>query len=148
MFTLVQKRRYFFAISGVVIVIGLILMAYSILTTGSPFDLSNDFVGGSIYELDFAGPGADEANIRQVFESFGNADIVIQSVGDPAEERWSIRADFQDFEIQSQIQAALAAHSRTSGFMAGVSSAKSFARDRERASSRSIGVSRARSACS
>ena len=109
MFTLVQKRRYFFAISGVVIVIGLILMAYSILTTGSPFDLSNDFVGGSIYELDFAGPGADEANIRQVFESFGNADIVIQSVGDPAEERWSIRADFQDFEIQSQIQAALAA---------------------------------------
>ncbi|MBL8147115.1 MAG: protein translocase subunit SecF [Anaerolineae bacterium] len=108
MFTLVQKRRYFFAISTVVIVIGLVLMGYSILTTGSPFNLSNDFVGGSIYELDFGGPGADEANIRQVFEDFGNTDIVIQSVGDPAEERWSIRADFQDFETQSQIQAALA----------------------------------------
>lgn len=108
MFTLVQKRRYFFTLSAVVIVIGLILMGYSLITTGNPFDLSNDFVGGSIYELDFAGAGADEANIRQVFEDFGNSDIVIQSVGDPSEDRWSIRANFQDFETQTQIQAALA----------------------------------------
>ncbi|MFN8377131.1 MAG: protein translocase subunit SecF [Anaerolineae bacterium] len=109
MFTLVQKRRYFFAISGTVIILGLILMGYSFIKTGSPFDLSNDFVGGSIYELAFSGEGANEANIRQVFEDFGNSDIVIQSVGDPIEYRWSVRANFQDFETQNQIQAALAA---------------------------------------
>lgn len=109
MFTLVQKRRYFFAFSGAIIILGLILMGYSTIKTGSPFNLSNDFVGGSIYELDFSGPGADEANIRGVFEEFGNSDIVIQRVGDASEERWSIRANFQDFETQVQIQAALAA---------------------------------------
>jgi preprotein translocase SecF subunit len=107
MFSIVQKRRIYFAISGTIIVIGLILMIYSTIRTGNPFDLSNDFVGGSIYEVAFTGPGADEANIRQVFESFGNANVTVQRVGDPAEARWSIRADFQSFETQTAIQEAL-----------------------------------------
>ena len=108
MFTLVQKRRIFFAISGTVILIGIVLMGYSLITTGSPFDLSNDFVGGSIYEVDFSGTGADEAAIRQVFESNGNTDVTVQRVGDPSEERWSIRAEYQDLDTQTAIMAGLA----------------------------------------
>ena len=108
MFTLVQKRRIFFAISGTVILIGIVLMGYSLITTGSPFDLSNDFVGGSIYEVDFSGTGADEAAIRQVFESNGNTDVTVQRVGDPSEERWSIRAEYQDLDTQTAILAGLA----------------------------------------
>jgi preprotein translocase SecF subunit len=107
MFTLVQKRRYFFAISGTVIVIGLIIMLYSLVTTGSLFNLSNDFVGGSIYEFSFTGPGADEASIRQAFADNGNSDITVQRVGDPAENRWSVRASFQDVATSEAIQAQL-----------------------------------------
>jgi preprotein translocase SecF subunit len=107
MFTIVQRRRVYFAISGTIILIGLLLMGYSLITTGNPFDLSNDFVGGSIYELDFTGQGPEEAAIRQVFEEFGNSDVIVQRVGDPVDSRWSVRADFQPFETQGQIQEAL-----------------------------------------
>jgi preprotein translocase SecF subunit len=107
MFTLVQKRRYFFAISGTVIVIGLVIMLYSLVTTGSLFNLSNDFVGGSIYEFSFTGPGADEASIRQAFVDNGNSDITVQRVGEPAENRWSVRASFQDVATSEAIQAQL-----------------------------------------
>jgi preprotein translocase SecF subunit len=109
MFTLVQKRRYFFAISGTVILIGLIIMVYSLVTSGSLFNLSNDFVGGSIYEFSFTGPGADEAGIRQVFTDNGNTDVTVQRVGDPSENRWSVRASFQDVATTEKIQAQLGA---------------------------------------
>lgn len=107
MFTLVQKRRYFFAISITVIVIGMIIMLYSLFTTGSLFNLSNDFVGGSIYEFSFTGPGADESSIRQVFVDHGNSDLTVQSVGDASEMRWSVRASFQDVATAEAIQADL-----------------------------------------
>jgi preprotein translocase SecF subunit len=96
MFNLVQKRRYFFLLSASIIVPGLLIMLYSLATTGALFRLSNDFVGGSIYELKFTGPGATEANIQDVFERNGNRDISIQQLGDPSENRWSVRASFQD----------------------------------------------------
>ncbi len=109
MFTLVQKRRFFFAISAALIVPGLLIMLYSLATTGSLFNLSNDFVGGSIYELDFSGAGADEAAIRQVFVDAGNSDITVQHVGDSSEDRWSVRASFQDVDTTNGILTALGA---------------------------------------
>lgn len=96
MFNLVQKRRYFYLLSSAIIIPGLIIMLYSLVTTGSLFRLSNDFVGGSIYELKFTGGEANEATIRDVFELNGNDDISIQSLGDVSENRWSVRAGFQD----------------------------------------------------
>lgn len=96
MFNLVQKRRYFYLISAAVIIPGLLIMLYSLITTGSLFRLSNDFVGGSIYEVKFTAAGADENNIRDVFERNGNDDITIQRLGEPDQNRWSIRASFQD----------------------------------------------------
>lgn len=109
MFTLVQKRRFFFLISAVLIVPGLLIMLYSLARTGSLFNLSNDFVGGSIYELDFSGAGADEAAIRQVFADAGNSDITVQRVGDASEDRWSVRASFQDVDTTNGILTALGA---------------------------------------
>jgi preprotein translocase SecF subunit len=96
MFSLIQKRRYFFLLSALVIIPGLLLMVYSTVTTGSPFRLSIDFVGGSIYELKFTGPGATEANIRDVFAQFGDENVLIQSLGEPEEYRWSVRASFRE----------------------------------------------------
>jgi preprotein translocase SecF subunit len=107
MFNLVQKRRYFFALSAVVIIPGLLIMLYSLVTIGSLFRLGNDFVGGSIYELRFTEAGANEANIRDVFERNGNTDISIQRVGDTNENRWSVRASFQDQQVTEQIVSEL-----------------------------------------
>jgi len=103
MFSLVQKRRLFFLISAAVIIPGVIIMLYSVLTTGSLFRLSNDFVGGSIYEIKFVESGAEEARIRDVFAANGNTDISIQRLGSPDENRWSVRANFQDESTQTAI---------------------------------------------
>lgn len=103
MFNLVQKRRYFFLLSAAVIIPGILIMLYSVATTGLLFRLSNDFVGGSIYELRFTDEGANEANIQDVFERNGNRDVSIQRLGDPVENRWSVRASFQDQQTTEQI---------------------------------------------
>jgi preprotein translocase SecF subunit len=107
MFSLVQKRRWYYLLSAAVIIPGLAVMLYSLITTGSLFRLSNDFVGGSIYELRFTTEGATEDNIRDVFTSNGNSDISIQQLDNPNdpndEHRWSVRASFQEAEISERI---------------------------------------------
>ncbi|NTU75360.1 MAG: protein translocase subunit SecF, partial [Anaerolineaceae bacterium] len=53
MFRLVEKRRWYFLISALIIVPGLIAMIYSTATTGLPFKLAIDFTGGAIWKLSF-----------------------------------------------------------------------------------------------
>jgi len=103
MFNIVEKRRWFFLLSSFVIVPGLIIMIYSTLTTGAPFRLSIDFLGGSIYELKFNEAGANEANIREVFSSIGDDNVVIQQIGNDEDNRWSVRANFHDVEVTNNI---------------------------------------------
>lgn len=107
MFSLVQKRRYYFLLSAAIIVPGILIMLFSLVTTGSLFQLSTDFVGGSIYELRFTEDGASEASIRAVFERSGDSDLTIQRIGDPAQYRWSVRASFHDQEVTSAIISGL-----------------------------------------
>lgn len=78
MFNLVQKRRWYFLLSGAVILLSLGIMVYSTITKGAPFQLSIDFVGGSIYDLRFTSEGATESNIRQVFSRYGEDNIIVQ----------------------------------------------------------------------
>ncbi|MCC6802434.1 MAG: protein translocase subunit SecF [Anaerolineae bacterium] len=107
MFSLIQKRRWFLLFSAAIIIPGILIMLYSLSTTGSLFRLSNDFVGGSLYELKFTAAGATESNVRDVFESHGSTDISIQAVGAADEFRWSVRANYEDPETQNGIVAAL-----------------------------------------
>ncbi len=107
MFNLVEKRRLYFTFSGVVIGLGLIVMLISTIQTGSPFRLSIDFVGGSIYELAFTENGADEASIRDVFASYGDENVTIQRLGTEDEQRWSVRGSFQDQATTDAIIASL-----------------------------------------
>lgn len=109
MFSLVQKRRWFFLFSAAVIIPGILIMLYSVATTGAPLRLSVDFEGGSIYELQFLADGANEANIREVFTQFGNDNPLIQRLGDASQNRWSVRANFQDQATSDAIIAALEA---------------------------------------
>jgi preprotein translocase SecF subunit len=108
MFNLVEKRRWFFLLSAAVIIPGLIVMIYSTVTTGSPFLQGIDFVGGSIYDLQFSGEGANEAGIRDVFANFGDDSVIIQQLGTAEDQRWSVRSSiaFSEDEI-AQIKKGL-----------------------------------------
>ncbi len=107
MFSLVQKRRWFFILSTLIILPGIAIMLYSLATTGQLFRLSIDFEGGSIYELRFTGPGATEDGIRDTFASFGEDNIIIQQLGDADAYRWSVRASFRDQATSDQIVTSL-----------------------------------------
>jgi len=109
MFSLVQKRHRYYLFSAAVIIPGILIMIYSLATTGSLFRLSNEFVGGSQYELRFTEPGANETNIGDVFQVNGNTDISVQRLGDPSENRWSVRSNFQDTATQEAIVTGLEA---------------------------------------
>ncbi|HRL12603.1 MAG TPA: hypothetical protein PKX07_12035, partial [Aggregatilineales bacterium] len=86
MFSIVEKRRVFYVISAVIILLGFALMVYSTVTTGAPFRLSIDFVGGTIYEIAFTDRSVTEGEIRDVFSSFGD-DVLIQRLGDSSDTR-------------------------------------------------------------
>lgn len=108
MFTIVQRRRTYFLLSGLIIGVGLALMIYSLVTTGAPFRLSIDFVGGAIYDLQFTEGGADEGSLRSIFSEFGSSDIIIQRLGDVSENRWSVRtSSFQDTASSEALLTAL-----------------------------------------
>lgn len=108
-FELVQNRRLFFLISAAIIVPGLIVMIYSTLTTGAPFRLSIDFMGGSIYDITFTESGADETLIRQVFAQAGDDGVIIQRLGGTEANRWSVRGAFQEDSVVQQIVEGLEA---------------------------------------
>ncbi len=82
MFRLVEKRRWYFLLSALVIVPGLVAMIYSTITTGLPFKLAIDFTGGSIWELRFDRPVAP-AELREIFVDAGLSDTAVTTVGDP-----------------------------------------------------------------
>lgn len=105
MFNIVEKRRWFFFISAVLILPGLLAMAYSTLTTGAPFRLSIDFVGGSIYDLRFTGEGVTEAGLRDIYARYDDSNVTVQRVVDSqGNERWSVRGQFLE---QAEAEALL-----------------------------------------
>lgn len=107
MFNIVEKRRWFFRLSALVIVPGLAIMIYSTIATGAPFRLSIDFLGGSIYELRFEAAGATEDNLRAVFAAAGDDSIIVQRIGAASDNRWSVRAGFHDVSATNDILARL-----------------------------------------
>lgn len=81
MFRLVEKRRWYFLISALIIIPGLIAMIYSTITTGLPFKLAIDFTGGAIWKLSFDQP-VQPADVRQVFVDAGYGDTAVTTLGD------------------------------------------------------------------
>lgn len=81
MYNIVQKRGWYFLLSALVILPGLVAMIYSTITYGSPLRLSIDFTGGSFWELRFEQP-VQPTEVRDVFTEAGLGDTVVQTVGD------------------------------------------------------------------
>jgi len=103
---IVGKRYWYFLISAVVIIAGLIAMGISISRFGTPLRLSIDFAGGALMELVFEQP-VMPADVRQVFVEYGYGDTIVQTTLD--EMTVLIRSkELQEGE-KTQIQADLAA---------------------------------------
>jgi len=65
MFNIVEKRHWYFLLSSLIIIPGLVAMVFSIISFGSPVKLSIDFTGGTLLELRFD-QDAQPADVRQV----------------------------------------------------------------------------------
>ena len=79
MFNLVEKRRWFFLISAILIVPGIIAMLYSGITLGAPFRLGIDFSGGSLLELGLGAPVSLES-ARAAVTAAGYSEALVQTV--------------------------------------------------------------------
>jgi preprotein translocase SecF subunit len=104
MFTIVEKRRWYYLFSSLIIIPGILIILYSAATTGRLFRLSIDFEGGSIYELRFTEAGADESGLRTVFTEFGDDNPLIQQLGESSQNRWSVRTGYHNEAETRQIQ--------------------------------------------
>ncbi|MEP0911593.1 protein translocase subunit SecF [Leptolyngbya sp. GB1-A1] len=109
----IQQRSIWWAISGVVILAGLIAMLISWQQIGAPLRPSLDFVGGTRLQLerDCAQPNnctepIDPAIVRQVLESQNLASSSIQIVGQD-QQAVSLRTSFLSPDQRSQLQDAL-----------------------------------------
>jgi preprotein translocase subunit SecF len=80
MLHLVEKRKWYFLLSTIIIIPGLVAMIFSTITTGLPFKLAIDFTGGSIWELSFPQP-VQPADLRQVFTDAGFSDTAVTTLG-------------------------------------------------------------------
>ena len=81
MFDIVGKRYWFFTLSGVLIILGIVAMIVSTIQVGSPMRLSVDFTGGTLFELRFDEPVAP-GEVRQVFVERGYTDTSVQTTSD------------------------------------------------------------------
>ena len=95
MFNIVEKRRWYFLISGLVILVGVAAMVYSIikLETHTPFPLSVDFRSGTRFVLNFES-SISEREIRSVFSDFGVTNPSVTRLGLQEDNRWQIRSEF------------------------------------------------------
>jgi preprotein translocase subunit SecF len=94
MIDILSKRYWYFAISLLVIIPGLILLA----VRGMP--LSIDFTGGSILEIQFEGTELANAEVVQLYENAGIGDAQVQSTETGT---LQIRSSFLDNETRDVI---------------------------------------------
>lgn len=105
MFSLVQKRHWYFRISAILILPGIVAMIYSTISLGSPFRLSVDFTGGSMWELSFSQPASPD-RVRSILADAGFGDATVQAVGN--ERNLSIRTRQMEVATKQALQEAFA----------------------------------------
>jgi preprotein translocase subunit SecF len=104
MYNIIKRRYWYFALSGLVIIPGLVAMIISTMQFGTPLRLGIDFTGGTIQELRFdhlIQPG----QVREVLVKLGYTDTVVQTSGD--NQTAVIRSKFLDDQAKVQVQSQL-----------------------------------------
>jgi preprotein translocase subunit SecF len=95
---IIKNRYWYFGISLLVIIPGLIFMGLQWRNSGSPLLLGVDFTGGSLLEVQFAGTRPTSAEISALYTKFSTADKpladpIVQPLGEDA---FSIRSKQMD----------------------------------------------------
>jgi preprotein translocase subunit SecF len=106
MFTIVEKRQWFFLFSALIIIPGLVAMIYSTVVFGSPIRLGIDFTGGALLELRFEKP-LQPAEVRQIFQDNGFPGATVQTTADA--QTLLVRTKPIDPEPKTQLLGALEA---------------------------------------
>jgi len=109
MFSIVERRRWFFRLSGMVILIGIAAMVYSVVTldTHTPFPMGVDFQSGTRFVLRFRDP-ISEGTIREVFAHFDVNNPSVTRLGAEEDNTWQIRSEFMSADDSQAVKAALA----------------------------------------
>jgi len=90
MFNIVEKRRWYFIFSAILIALSIAAMVASAIKFGQPMRLGIDFTGGSIFVLKFDHVVAED-DLRAVFTDLGLDSAIIQPRGAPGDFTWQIR---------------------------------------------------------
>ena len=90
MFNIVEKRRWYFLFSAILITLSIAMMVVSTVQFGQPMRLGIDFTGGSIFVLKFD-QAVSEDDIRAVFVDRGLESAIVQPLGLPEEHGWQVR---------------------------------------------------------
>ena len=101
MIDILSKRYLYFAISLLVIIPGLIILA----VRGLP--LSIDFTGGSLLEVQFEGTSLETADVIQLYENAGIDDAQVQTTENGT---LQIRSSFLSNETRDLILTERLAH--------------------------------------
>ena len=108
MYNIVQKRRWYYTFSTLIIVASVVAMVYSTIEYGTPVLLGVDFESGSRFVLRLEGAASEDA-VRNVFEQFGFNNPNVTRLGDPSDNTWQIRTKFVDADTAEAIVAQLSA---------------------------------------
>jgi len=89
-FNIVEKRRWFYVASAILVALCVLVIVISTITYATPLRIGNDFTGGSIFVVEFGQPAAEDA-IRQVFADQGIDSAIVQPRGGAEENMWQVR---------------------------------------------------------
>jgi len=81
MIDFVGKKRWFFLISEILVVIGIVALVISQIQLGTPLRLGTDFTGGTSMILQFT-PQVEQDQLRQELTNLGYSEAMIQGSGD------------------------------------------------------------------
>lgn len=80
MIDIVGKRRWYFLVSGILILVGIISMIVSQAQLGAPLRLGTDFTGGTTMMLQFV-PPVEQSELRDEMTRQGHEGALIQHAG-------------------------------------------------------------------
>ena len=99
----VQRRKLFFTITGILILLSLAaLIASAVLFQGQALRISTDFTGGTLFVLQFEEP-ALESDIRGVFVDRGQTGAIVQQLGAVEDNTWQVRTRSTDGDEVAQV---------------------------------------------
>jgi preprotein translocase subunit SecF len=102
MINILGKRYYFFALSLLVIVPGLILLISMSLTGKLP--LAIDFTGGALLDIRFANAKPTDTDIIKLYNKMGVTDVKVQTTGTGS---YVIRSSVLDDSVRAKIVSEL-----------------------------------------